>query len=243
MRRPACQCLAEIPLWCPSGLLLLKKPQQSRETSAAALAATKEICINETSAPNALHFPTCDPMVHRPFALTRLRFYVCTNITCLANNWLPKLCQQKINASVRWTCQCKSGTLRIPPWAELLGRVETSASHACDRRSLLVHVSAAEMLGCSSRGPGLSVAEGPEPPKGTKCNLEGTCPRNSPFSESLQPRSYKAAETSRRRWQADLRSIHRKKKPGKRQTTLAAGLEDVTRKVVDSKPGKSTMSS
>ena len=78
-------------------------------------------------------------------------------------------------------------------------------------------------------------------PREQKCNLEGTCPRNSPFSESLQPRSYKTAEISRRRWQADLRSIHREKKPGKRPTTFTAGPEDVPKKVVDSKPGKSTM--
>ena len=140
-----------------------------QETSAAALPATKEVCISKTSERNTLHFLTYDPMFQRAFALIRFSLYVCgTFIICLADNWSSKPCQQKINASVRWTCQCKSGRLRNPPCAELVRRVETSASHACDRRSLFVHVSAAEMLGCSSRGPELSVAEGHEQPKGTK---------------------------------------------------------------------------
>ena len=40
--------------------------------------------------------------------------------------------------------------------------------------------------------------------------------RREEMRESLQPRSYKTAEISRRHWKADLRPIHREKKPGKR---------------------------
>ena len=99
-----------------------------QETSAASLPATKEVCIND---PMILCFK-----LHRAFSLTRLRLYVCRT----SHVWQITGCQSpasKRSMHLFVGNVNASGGLRIPPCAELVGRVEKSASHSCDRGSFL----------------------------------------------------------------------------------------------------------